>query len=505
VVDIPLDSTSKIVYNCLLPLLPLIILISIFVTISSIAFVVLGLAHTSTSINNFLVTPCQGSFAVKSYFCIYVGTTQPVILPVTPQHGPSTVFMCSIGCDPYGDSILLITLSISSPKVAKNDINAVFFYLFSKPHIPIFSFNHWLNLLCKCGLLCNAFSFIFTLMKKNTLYWLCQIGGWFLFVLLEFIGYGNIYGFNELLILNVAINFVAGITLTHLYRIFIIKTSWINLPIKRLLPIAILGIGFVSFLLTMLNIYLDRLTVPLMSQLPIDTILIFNYLFNWSKYILLWALVYHLFQYWERSLEAEKAKYQLQAIIKENQYQNLKTQLNPHFLFNSLNSIRTLVDIEPELSKEAINRLSSLLRNSLQMSREKVVSMKQELETVNDYLAIEKIRFDDRLTIKLEIDEAVLNAKVPPMMLQTLVENAVKHGISKSRDGGLVQLKASQNDTQLLVQIINTGRFEPNEHELGFGVENTRQRLAILFEDRASFSIENLNDKEVITKIILPL
>ena len=342
-------------------------------------------------------------------------------------------------------------------------------------------------------------------MKKNTLYWLCQIGGWFLFVLLEFIGYGNIYGFNELLILNVAINFVAGITLTHLYRIFIIKTSWINLPIKRLLPIAILGIGFVSFLLTMLNIYLDRLTVPLMSQLPIDTILIFNYLFNWSKYILLWALVYHLFQYWERSLEAEKAKYQLQAIIKENQYQNLKTQLNPHFLFNSLNSIRTLVDIEPELSKEAINRLSSLLRNSLQMSREKVVSIKQELETVNDYLAIEKIRFDDRLTIKLEIDEAVLNAKVPPMMLQTLVENAVKHGISKSRDGGLVQLKASQNDTQLLVQIINTGRFEPSEHELGFGVENTRQRLAILFEDRASFSIENLNDKEVITKIILPL
>jgi hypothetical protein len=70
------------------------------------------------------------SFAVKSYFCIYVGTTQPVILPVTPQHGPSTVFMCSIGCDPYGDSILLITLSISSPKVAKNDKNAVFFTFF---------------------------------------------------------------------------------------------------------------------------------------------------------------------------------------------------------------------------------------------------------------------------------------------------------------------------------------------------------------------------------------
>lgn len=342
-------------------------------------------------------------------------------------------------------------------------------------------------------------------MKKNTLYWLCQIGGWFLFVILEFIGYGNTYGFNELLILNVAINYFAGITLTHIYRIFIIKTSWINLPIKRLLPIAILGVSLISFLLTLLNIYLDRLTIPLMSLLPIDTILIINYLFNWSKYILLWALVYHLFQYWERSLEAEKAKYQLQAIIKENQYQNLKTQLNPHFLFNSLNSIRTLVDIEPELSKEAINRLSGLLRNSLQMNREKVVSMKQELETVNDYLTIEKIRFDDRLAIKLDIDEAILNAKVPPMMLQTLVENAVKHGISKSKEGGLVQLKAYQKASQLIVEIINTGRFEPNEIDLGFGVENTRERLAILFEDKAIFTIENLNEKEVITKIILPL
>lgn len=342
-------------------------------------------------------------------------------------------------------------------------------------------------------------------MKKNTLYWTCQIGGWFLFVLLEFIGYGNLYGFNELLVLNVAINFLAGIILTHYYRVFIIKMKWINRPMPQLIPRAVLGIITISVLLTLLNIYLDRYTVPLLQQLPVDWVLIINYLFNWSKYILLWALVYHLFQYWERSLEAEKERYQLQAVIKENQYQNLKTQLNPHFLFNSLNSIRTLVDYNPEQSKEAINRLSGLLRSSLQMSKQKTVTLKQELDTVKDYLAIEKIRFDERLKESYHIPEAALQVQVPPMMLQTLVENAVKHGISKSKSGGFIKLEAVLTRFHLHIEIHNSGRFDPKETDSGLGIENTRERLKILYEDKAAFSIENSGTEEVVAKLDIPL
>jgi LytS/YehU family sensor histidine kinase len=117
----------------------------------------------------------------------------------------------------------------------------------------------------------------------------------------------------------------------------------------------------------------------------------------------MWALIYHLFQYWERSLQAEKDRLQLQATLKENQYQNLRTQLNPHFLFNSLNSIRTLIDLNPDLSKEAITRLSGLLRSSLQMNNKKTVPLRNEISTLEDYLAIEKIRFDDRLNISFSI------------------------------------------------------------------------------------------------------
>ncbi len=199
-------------------------------------------------------------------------------------------------------------------------------------------------------------------MKKSNLYWLCQIGGWFFFVLVEFIGYGNTFGYNQLLILNVAVNFIFGLGLTHLYRKFLIRTEWLNLPLSKLIPRAVLGVGAVSFILTMLNIYLDRLTVPLMGQLPVDLVLILNYLFNWSKYILMWALVYHLFQYWEKSLEAERSRYQMQAILRENQYNNLKTQLNPHFLFNTLNSIYALAISGSEQTSEMVLKLSGIMR-----------------------------------------------------------------------------------------------------------------------------------------------
>jgi sensor histidine kinase YesM len=344
-------------------------------------------------------------------------------------------------------------------------------------------------------------------MKKSNLYWLCQIGGWFFFVLVEFIGYGNTFGYNQLLVLNVVVNFVFGLGLTHLYRKFLIKTEWLYLPLSKLIPRAIFGVGMVSFLLTLLNIYLDRLTVPLMGQLPVDWVLILNYLFNWSKYILMWALVYHLFQYWEKSLEAERSRYQMQAILRENQYNNLKTQLNPHFLFNSLNGIRTLVDLDPEMSKEAIMRLSNLLRSSLQMSKNKTVSLEQEMATVESYLLIEKIRFDERLQYVFNMDKETLATQIPPMMLQTLVENAVKHGISKLKSGGQIIVNSIKKGNRVQIEIINSGKYESNAQDSanGLGLENTQERLKLLFEEKASFDIKNLDENFVIATIELPL
>lgn len=341
--------------------------------------------------------------------------------------------------------------------------------------------------------------------RKENLYWLCQIGGWFLFIMLELIGYLTLDGFRFGLLLNAFVNFVLGIVLTHAYRLLLIRRGWLNLPLYKLIPRGIIAVVLMSLLMAAVNIPMDRYTFPIFQRIPFTVGFVFGYFFNLSKYVLLWSLTYHLFQYWERLLEAEKERYRLEAAVKENAFHNLKTQLNPHFLFNSLNSIRTLIDINPETAKQSINRLSGLLRSSLYHGRQNTIPLKEELQTVKDYLSIESIRFEERLTTRFEVEPEANECQVPPMMLQTLVENAVKHGISLSKTGGDIHLKAHKNAQFLHIDIENTGQFKPKPGHEGLGVENTRERLRLLYDDKAVFTIYNKDESRVLTHIELPL
>jgi sensor histidine kinase YesM len=341
-------------------------------------------------------------------------------------------------------------------------------------------------------------------MNKARLYWYCQLGGWTLFNIIEIISYGNIIGYNQNLFINGVINLTLGIAITHLYRSFLLKTNWLSLPLYKLIHRLIWAILVMSVVLSVINIGLDRLLIPVFREMPISVELVMPYFFNFGKYILLWVLIYHLFQYWERSLKAERDFYQLEAAVKENQYNNLKTQLNPHFLFNSLNSIRTLIDLNPETAKSAINQLSGLLRSSLHKGNQKTVSLADELQTVKDYIAIETIRFDERLKFFLHTSEDALACPVPPLMLQTLVENAVKHGISIAKEGGRISLSAKRIGNHLHISIENTGHYLPKSSHQGVGLANTIERLKILFDDKASFAIGNTDKNMVLTEIILP-
>ncbi len=340
---------------------------------------------------------------------------------------------------------------------------------------------------------------------KNKLYWICQIGGWFIFIAMELTSYVRIDGFKSALLVNALVNFILGIAVTHFYRLFAIKLGWLNYPLYKIIPRVIFSVLVMVSILTAINIPLDRYTYPIFQQLDITLGFLMGYFFNLSKFVLLWTLTYHLFQYWERSLLIEKEKYQLEAAAKENAYINLKNQLNPHFLFNSLNSIRTLVDADPKLAKSAINQLSSLLRSSLHTGKHKTIALKDELETVKHYLAIEAIRFDDRLSYTFNVGNNVLDCQVPPMMLQTLVENCIKHGISTLKNGGHILLDAHRDNNCLEITITNNGQYKPKNNHEGVGITNTRERLKILYDEKAELSIANKNDLEVETKIIIPL
>jgi len=352
------------------------------------------------------------------------------------------------------------------------------------------------------------------MLNKAKIYWYCQLGGWLVFILIELVSYINVLGFSKGLLINALVNWLVCIILTHIYRLIIIKANWLNLPLQKLIPRGVFMIILISVPLTILNVVLDFYTVPnetevfdfkksLLEQIDFARLPIF--FFNLSKYFFLWAIIYHFFLYWEKLLKTETDKFELQAVLKETQYNNLKTQLNPHFLFNSLNGIRTLVDLDPENAKEAITRLSSLLRGSLKMEKHKTVTLANELQTVNDYLAIEKIRFNERLNTYFDIDPETLNTNLPPMMLQTLVENGIKHGISNLKNGGTIYVKTFNKNQSTIIQITNCGVYNPKHESAGLGIENTKERLRILFDDKAIFTIKNLENEKVLTEIIIPL
>ncbi len=227
--------------------------------------------------------------------------------------------------------------------------------------------------------------------------------------------------------------------------------------------------------------------------------IIFNFIL-----IALWLLIYMVWHYLVRNRKDEVDKLNLEKTVKDLELKTIKSHINPHFIFNSLNSIRALVEENPKRARTAITELSNILRSSLQVEKMETVPLQKELDIVNDYLALEQMRFEERLKVEMEIDYNTLNQPVPPMMLQTLVENAIKHGISKRINGGVIKIisRFTDNDFELIVQ--NTGTLEINADD-GFGFKSTRDRLKFLCNGKASFKIKETGGNKVEAKIIMPL
>lgn len=198
-------------------------------------------------------------------------------------------------------------------------------------------------------------------------------------------------------------------------------------------------------------------------------------------------------------------KLKLETTVKELELKTIKSHINPHFIFNSLNSIRALVDENPERARRAITELSNILRSSMQAEKSETVTLEKELDIVKDYLALEHMRFEERLKVKFEIDEDTLQHPVPPMMLQTLVENAIKHGISKRVDGGEVKVVARFNGDNLELLVQNSGQLSTEINGDGFGIKSTQDRLNLMYQGKAQFEIRNAGPDTVESKVIVPV
>ncbi|MBK7183298.1 MAG: histidine kinase [Bacteroidetes bacterium] len=341
-------------------------------------------------------------------------------------------------------------------------------------------------------------------MNKKNLYWICQIGGWLFFVLLNslFLQLNN--AFNTKIAIGHFSMFVLGVTISHAYRTLIVKAGWLKLKILPLIPRVIVAtivfatiIEYLQFIVeSQLGIQGDK------HQNTINTII--NIL-NFSFVLFFWSLIYFLVHYIENYKKAEIENLKWSASIHEIELNKLKSQLNPHFMFNAMNSIRALVDENPTKSKEAITQLSNILRNTLQMGKNKVISFDEELKVINDYLALETIRYEERLKVSMNIHPDSKSFQVPPLMVQTLVENAIKHGISKLTKGGLIAITTTIQNENLIIQIKNSGQLATqSESDSGFGIKNTLQRLQLLYGKDASLSIKNFDSEFVVTELIIP-
>ena len=338
--------------------------------------------------------------------------------------------------------------------------------------------------------------------QKKYLYWSTQIGGWFLYIiLLGFSQYAN-NKLNSSAYILLFSSFFLGIIATHLLRLTIIRRKWFSNKLKIVLPRIVLSSVFIGIVISIIEYFISLFFIV---GIRIEKIQIIVLSFGWILLVFLWSILYFLFHFIENSRKQEIENLKLEALRKEIELNNLKSQLNPHFMFNCLNSIRALISENPDKSKEAITQLANILREALVMERKKLVNLKEELKLVKDYLSLEQIRYEERLKIIYNINTAVMNSLIPPLMLQTIVENGIKHGISKLKDGGEIHISAFAKEDYTILEVENTGQMEINNTKKdGVGLENTRNRLRLLYGDKAILSIDN-KEKTVITRIKIPV
>jgi len=341
-------------------------------------------------------------------------------------------------------------------------------------------------------------------MSKKALYWICQIGGWLFLVLAQSLYLKLSNAFNIETATSQFLLLFFGIVLSHLYRNFIVAFGWLRIKIIMLIPRVILACVFLAIVGDYAQ-YGVEVLLGIAGDKHQNTITIVTNIVNLIPFFFSWSLIYFLFHFIENYKKAEIENLKWEASINEIELNKLKSQLNPHFMFNAMNSIRALVDENPSKSKDAITQLSNILRNTLQMGKNKVIPFDEEFKILNDYLALEAIRYEERLKTSVRIHPESDNFNVPPLMIQTLVENGIKHGISKLINGGVLEIETVVNDDILIIKIINNGQLKENEvSESGFGVKNTKQRLQLLYGTSASLKIMNIDSSRVLTELIIP-
>ncbi|MFY8037295.1 MAG: sensor histidine kinase [Cyclobacteriaceae bacterium] len=333
------------------------------------------------------------------------------------------------------------------------------------------------------------------LRNRKKLYWFFTLSGWLAMMAIEVLNYTffivGTFSWNFVWIFGYYATIGAG--MTHLFRHFIKRSTVFDWRPREIWLLALASTFVISVIVNLLT------TIPFVIREPENTTNLFSFIaifggtLNSMRYIGVWIIIYFLYQILERSSHLKEAKLESEGIARTMELELLKAQLNPHFLFNALNSIKALVSIDQEKCKDAIVKLSELLRFTLQSGNQTLIPLADEMEEVKKYLSLEQIRFGERFQFDIQMDESAGSQMVPPAMVLTLAENAIKHGITKTPGHSKLGLTATDQSDLLTIKMTNPGILEKND-TAGFGLLNIRKRLMHIYNSRASFHIQPINE-----------
>ncbi|MCX6945783.1 MAG: histidine kinase [Opitutales bacterium] len=358
------------------------------------------------------------------------------------------------------------------------------------------------------------------LRAKDRLYVICQSGGWLfflglqVFLILAFPSKEHAVPSDTLYSFGLVLEMIMlGWLITHFTRPWVARWGWKTLGWRALFP-RILAVSAIQSLVWSVAGYgypYGIVGLPWTGHVSLGLAFTFSVL---NGLILLcgWWCVYFFYHLFDRFNRLQIEQLRLATHVKEAELRALKSQVNPHFIFNALNSLRALIEEDPRRARQAVTQLANLLRYSLQSGQLETVPFEDELRVVNDYLALEQVRHEERLRLRLDVAPETLQLPIPPLLLQTLVENAVKYGISMRPEGGEIAIIARREHGSLRLQVTNPGvlasapaRVRPPGESTGLGLANAAHRLRLLFGDRASLQLRVGLPGHVVAEAIIPL
>lgn len=330
--------------------------------------------------------------------------------------------------------------------------------------------------------------------NRNALFWTLHAAGWGAYATAQYFGallYEKPVSYLQVIGIAAVSGFILSMPLRYIYRLL-----WGRSPRAILLGVLVSCYATALAWRVVINSAYRALVEPTWEFKTLFEL--FGGALSATYLMLCWSGLYFGIKYYESLQKQREAALKATALAQEAQLKMLRYQLNPHFLFNTLNAISTLIlDNQNRTANHAVTRLSEFLRYTLDQDPMKKVTLRQEIEALNLYLSTERLRFGERLRLEFAIEEPALAALVPSLLLQPLIENAVKYAISPREDGGSIRIEGRTRGAMLEIAVIDDGPGLKDGQALiegrGVGLRNTRERLAVLYGEHHRFAVLNMH------------